>query len=83
MNTNYKSNAKFLGNIIGAPMQISHLDQYQPMPAPLFVEDEQEQGTVVGNWEPSEFDIYGIQPLEIMDGESFEQMEARLKGVQL
>ena len=58
-------------------------DQYQPMPAPLFVEETPEQGTVVGNWEPSEFDIYGIQPLEIMEGESFEQMEARLKGVQL
>lgn len=43
MDTNYKSNAKFLGTIIGAPMHISHLDQYPPMPAPLFVEETPEQ----------------------------------------
>lgn len=43
MDTNYKSNAKFLGTIIGAPIHINHMDQYQPMPASLFVEQEPEQ----------------------------------------
>lgn len=40
---NRQSNATYLGTIIGAPIKIAHVDQYQPMPAPLFVDQEPEQ----------------------------------------
>ena len=47
---NRQSNARFLGNVIGGyPAIYSTVndpipeDQYQPMPAPLFVEQEPEQ----------------------------------------
>ncbi len=78
MKDNRASNATYLGPIIFGQIQPAPEDQYQPT-APLYVE----QDTVVGNWEPSNFDIYGIQPLEIMEGETFEQMAERLKDAKL
>lgn len=39
---NRPSNATYLGPIIGIPIKIVHIDQYQPT-APLYVEQEQEQ----------------------------------------
>lgn len=35
---NRASNARFLGSVIGWPMQIAHVDQYEPT-RPLFIEE--------------------------------------------
>ena len=42
MKDNRPSNATYLGPIIGVPIKIVHIDQYQPS-APLFVEQVPEQ----------------------------------------
>jgi hypothetical protein len=34
-----KSNARFLGKLIGASIYIGHINQCQPFSVPLFVED--------------------------------------------
>jgi hypothetical protein len=39
MQQDNKSNARFLGKVIGESIYIDHMDQYQQFSVPLFVED--------------------------------------------
>jgi hypothetical protein len=71
---NRASNARYLGQVNGGyPDTYSSVndpiteDQYQPT-EPLFVEEKPN----VPNYEPIEFSIYGLHPLEILEGEEQE-----------
>lgn len=71
MNANNRaSNATYLGEFIAGIIQPATEDQYRPMPATLFVEQDPEPN--VPNYEPIEFSIYGVAPLEILEGEEQE-----------